>query len=190
MKILLLGDSLFARLEGKVVPHIEHSLQELMPSLTIENWAVSGDNSYDLLKHLTAKAIPASDWVFVFIGANDLAQHKQVFLGEYMQNLTQIVDILLEHFPAQRICFLTPSPVDEDKQIYRNNRLVGYYGDMVRQVTQHYQTQIIDTASAFSKSEKPIVELLRGSMDDGLHFGSAAYELFARSIMDIIKDSE
>ncbi|TCD46107.1 hypothetical protein D3X11_01165 [Streptococcus sp. X16XC17] len=189
MKILLLGDSLFARLEGKTIPHIDYSLRENLPNLSIENWAVSGDNSFNLLKHLSIKEIPSCDWVFVFIDANDLAQHKQVFLGEYLQNLTQIVEILLVYFPAQRICLMTPSPVDETKQVYRNHRLVEYYGGIVKQVAETYHTRLLDTVLTFSKSDKHLANLLRGSMDDGLHFGSAAYRLLARAMTDIIKEA-
>lgn len=79
---LLLGDSLFARFEGMAEPHINVALKNLLPLVQIDNKAVSGDNSFDLLKILQKQTLTPSDWVFVFIGANDLAQHKQVFLGE------------------------------------------------------------------------------------------------------------
>lgn len=55
MHLLLLGDSLFARHEGRDVPHIEYSLGRLVPDVTITNWAVSGDNSFDLLRQLATK---------------------------------------------------------------------------------------------------------------------------------------
>lgn len=183
MHLLLLGDSLFARHEGKDLPHIEYSLRQLEPELTITNWAVSGDNSFDLLRHLATKPLPAADWVLVFIGANDLAQHKQVFLGEYEDNLKKIVAHLNQVFPAERICLMTPSPVDETKQAYRTNRLVTYYGQVVKKVAEQAGCQVLDTVALFEGSQLALPDLLRGSLDDGLHFGSSAYDLLAKELV-------
>ena len=52
MKILLLGDSLFAGWEGQFEPHINYSLKQEEPDLEIWNLAESGDNSFDLLEKL------------------------------------------------------------------------------------------------------------------------------------------
>ena len=87
MKILLLGDSLFAGWEGQFEPHINYSLKQEEPDLEIWNLAESGDNSFDLLEKLDKTEIGGADLVFVWIGANDLATHKQVFLGEFQDNL-------------------------------------------------------------------------------------------------------
>lgn len=182
MYFLLLGDSLFARHEGKELPHIEYSLRQLVPGMTITNWAVSGDNSFDLLKQLGSRALPTADCVLVFIGANDLAQHKQVFLGEYEDNLNKIVAHLKQVYPAERIVLLTPSPVDETKQAYRTNRLVTYYGQVVKKVAEQAGCQLLDTVSLFEGSGLPMSDLLKGSLDDGLHFGSQAYALLAKGI--------
>lgn len=183
MHLLLLGDSLFARHEGKDLPHIEYSLCQLVPELTITNWAVSGDNSFDLLRQLATKPLPAADLVLIFIGANDLAQHKQVFLGEYEENLKKIVAHLKQAYPAERICFLTPSPVDETKQAYRTNRLVAYYGQVVKKVAEQAGCHVFDTIALFEGSQLALPDLLRGSLDDGLHFGSSAYDLLARELV-------
>lgn len=183
MHLLLLGDSLFARHEGKDLPHIEYSLRQLVPDVTITNWAVSGDNSFDLLRQLASRTLPTADWVLVFIGANDLAQHKQVFLGEYEDNLKKIVAHLNQAFPDERLVLLTPSPVDETKQAYRTNRLVAYYGQVVKKVAEQAGCQVLDTVALFEGSQLALPDLLRGSLDDGLHFGSQAYDLLAKELV-------
>ncbi|MFA9468670.1 GDSL-type esterase/lipase family protein [Streptococcus sp. E24BD] len=185
MHLLLLGDSLFARHEGKQLPHIDYSLCQYRPDVVIDNWAVSGDNSADLLSLLRRTLLPAADRVFVFIGANDLAQHKQVFLGEYAQNLTAIVAELKKQFSADQICLLLPAPVDETKQLYRTNRLVTYYGEQVRRVARQEGTGLLDTVALFEQSNLPMADLLKGSLDDGLHFGSQAYDFLARAMLGL-----
>lgn len=105
MKILLLGDSLFAGWEGQLEPHINYSLKQAQPDLEIWNLAESGDNSFDLLEKLDKTEICGADLVFVWIGANDLATHKQVFLGEFQDNLHKIVNRLRESYSAHQITF-------------------------------------------------------------------------------------
>lgn len=151
--------------------------------MTITNWAVSGDNSFDLLEHLSKKTLPACDWAIVFIGANDLAQHKQVFLGEYRDNLTEIARCLKGHLPAERICLLAPSPVDETKQAYRTNRLVALYGEVVGQIAVQEGLAFLDTLALFEGADQLLSTLLQGSLDDGLHFGSSAYKVLAEAIV-------
>ncbi|MET3557207.1 lysophospholipase L1-like esterase [Streptococcus rupicaprae] len=183
MRLLLLGDSLFARCEGKQVPHIEYSLHQLATDLSIENWAVSGDNSFDLLAHLAERELPDCDRVVVFIGANDLAQHKQVFLGEYQANLSQIVQELKKQFSSEQILLLTPAPVDERKQVYRTNRLVALYGEVVKKIACQEGVDLLDTVALFDGQALPVSDLLKGQLDDGVHFGSLAYGLLAEGIL-------
>lgn len=122
--------------------------------------------------------------MLVFIGANDLAQHKQVFLGEYEENLKKIVAHLKQLYSAERIILLTPTPVDESKQAYRTNRLVAYYGQVVKKVAEQAGCQLFDTVALFEYSGLLMSDLLRGSLDDGLHFGSSAYDFLARELVE------
>ncbi|MET3644069.1 GDSL-type esterase/lipase family protein [Streptococcus gallinaceus] len=187
MKLILWGDSLFARHEGQDIPHINHSLLVLRTDLQIENRAVSGDNSYDLLKWLEE----AEDWsaarVFVLIGANDLAMHKQIFLGEYLENLRKIAGLLKDRVEADKICFLSPPPVDEELQAYRTNRLVDYYTEIVEQVAKEEGIDFLSTRAVFEKSGLPVKQILRGQMNDGLHFGSSGYALLAQAMLECIE---
>ncbi len=187
---LLLGDSLFARFEGMAEPHINVALKKLLPQVQIDNKAVSGDNSFDLLKILQKQILSPSDWVFVFIGANDLAQHKQVFLGEYWKNLKTIVKLLKETYPSQGICLISPPPVDESKQAYRSNYLVAKYTEVLAKVSQDYGTHFISLQDCFQNSGYPLEELTNGILDDGLHFGSLTYKLLAKEMVKIIESEE
>ena len=156
MKILLLGDSLFAGLEGQLEPHINYSLKQEEPDLEIWNLAESGDNSFDLLEKLDKIEIGGADLVFVWIGANDLATHKQVFLGEFQDNLLKIVERLRASYSAHQITFLGPAPVDEQKQFYRTNRLVGYYSDMVEKVAKLSGCHFISMQEVFGQAPFPL----------------------------------
>ncbi len=187
MKILLLGDSLFARHEGKVEPHINFSLKQLIPDLVITNLAESGDNSIDLLAKLAKWDFPVVDKVSVWIGTNDLAIHKQIYLGEFQENMRQISSILLEHYQPSQLIFLGPTPVDENKQRYRTNRLVTYYSEIVEKVAREAKCDFLSVQELMTDSPIPLPELLRGSMDDGLHFGSVGYDLLAEKLAEYIK---
>ncbi|MBY5035558.1 hypothetical protein K6V78_11015 [Streptococcus gallolyticus] len=190
MKVLLLGDSLFARHEGKEIPHINHSLLARQADLQIDNRAVSGDNTFDLLNILQGQSSWSADYIFIIIGANDLAIHKQVFLGEYLENLRRIVEILRRQISANRICLISPPPVDEDLQAYRTNRLVAYYTEIMEQVASEEGVNFLSLRATFEKSGLTVKEILRGQINDGLHFGSLGYELLAEAMLNIIGKRE
>lgn len=187
MKILLLGDSLFARFEGKEEPHIQASLRELDASLVFQNLAHSGDNSFDLLRVLEGDEWKEADFVFVWIGHNDLATNKQVYLGEFQENLEMIVQKLLTLYSAQQICLLTPSLVDEEKQRYRTNRLVGYYSQIVEEIAAKHSISCLSVASVYENSGEDLPDIVKGSLDDGLHLGALGYEVIAQAMIERVK---
>lgn len=189
MKILLLGDSLFAGWEGQNEPHINYSLKQIEADLDIWNLAESGDNSFDLLEKLEVCEVWDADFVFVWIGANDLAIHKQVYLGEFQENLQKVVGRLLVSYLAKQVIFLGPAPIDESKQLYRTNRLVTYYSDIVRKVAEQSGCSFISMQEVFGQAGPLLEDILRGSQDDGLHFGSLGYEVLAQTLMDHIQRS-
>ncbi|RRD31923.1 hypothetical protein EII38_04005 [Streptococcus minor] len=187
MKVLLLGDSLFARWEGQKEPHINYSLRQMDADLEICNLAESGDNSFDLLEKLAREHISGFDMVFVWIGANDLATHKQVYLGEFQDNLRKVVEMLRSIYLPHQVIFLGPAPIDESKQLYRTNRLVSYYSDIVEKVAKEADCLFVSMQEVFGQADYPLVDILRGSMDDGLHFGSLGYEILAQTLLIYIK---
>lgn len=182
MKILLLGDSLFARHEGQSEPHINVSLRQILPDLDIQNSAESGDNSFDLLKKLDTDDLSGHDLVFIWIGANDLTIHKQVYLGEFQENLLLIGQKLLENYENHQLVFLGIAPIDETKQDYRSNRLVTYYSQITEKVAAALGCDFISMQEVFEKANAPLEVILQGRLDDGLHFGSLGYELLAQAL--------
>lgn len=187
MKIALLGDSLFARFEGRDEPHINFSLKQYIPELVIANIAESGDNSFDLLEKLAKWDFPKVDKVFVWIGTNDLATHKQIYLGEFQENMRLILSRLLTYYQANQILLMGPTPVDESKQLYRTNRLVGSYSKIVKKVATEVGCEFLSVQKLMETSPLSLSELLKGSMDDGLHFGSAGYELLAEKLVEYLR---
>lgn len=186
--ILLLGDSLFARKEGKKIPHINYTLKQKRKDLRITNRAVSGNNTFDLLALIHKEPPQPVDYIFVLIGANDLAQHKQVFLGEYQENLRKILEFLTPIVPAERIFLLAPPLVDETKQEYRTNRLVTYYTEVMQQVAEEYGCPFQSLKVQFEADGQPVDLLLKGVLDDGLHFGSLGYEVVADTMLTFIPE--
>lgn len=186
MKMLLLGDSLFARHEGKNEPHINYSLKQLLPAIDILNLAHSGDNSYDLLAKLDCHDLSGRDVVFVWIGTNDPSIHKQVFLGEFQENLNQIGQKLLKLYDKEQLAFLGLAPIDENKQDNRTNRLVTYYSQVVEKAAKASTSAFISIQEAFEQSDYPLEFVLKGRLNDGLHFGSVGYALLANTICDYL----
>ncbi|MBJ8325770.1 GDSL-type esterase/lipase family protein [Streptococcus pacificus] len=186
-KILLIGDSLFARHEGFNKPAIEAFLLKKSPQLIIYNSSVAGDATIDVLNRMAAiLSIEPCDMVFILIGTNDLALNKQVPLREFQDNLLKIISFLKEKYTSKQIVFLSPSPVDEQKQRYRHNRLIETYIEAIVTISKKEQCRFINLYQLFLEAAKQtsISQLLEGSLDDGLHFGSAGYSLLADVILE------
>ncbi|MGT2910571.1 GDSL-type esterase/lipase family protein [Streptococcus cameli] len=182
MKLVLIGDSLFARKEGKEKPHIEWSMEQLDDQLVFQNLAVSGANSVDTCQILKEADVSGADFVFVWIGANDMATHKQIYLGEYQDNLKWICERLLKNYAPSQIVLLGMTFVDEEKQPYRTNRLAGYYSEIVEKMATEYGMSYLAVQPLFQNGPAPADQLLKGSMDDGLHFGEVAYNILAKAM--------
>lgn len=188
MRLLLTGDSIIARLEGKAIPHINYNLKRLLPNLTVVNTAIPGINSQNLLDNLDSLVLnrTKANYVVILIGANDLARHKQVKIAQYRQNLKQICQKLLQEYASSEIIMITPPAVDETKQRFRDNQLIGEYSQVVKEVASEYQLVFIDLYQRML--EQPGKEIYRGLLDDGLHFGDLGYNLLAQLIADQVKE--
>ncbi|MBJ8349827.1 GDSL-type esterase/lipase family protein [Streptococcus zalophi] len=186
-KIHLIGDSLFARNEGYDKPAIETFLLKKDPQLIIYNSSVAGDATKDVLNRMSAiLSVERCDQVIILIGTNDLALNKQVPLPEFQENLLKIIMSLKEKYPANQITFLSPSPVDEEKQHYRNNRLIENYAKIIMTVSQKEECHFVNLYQLFleAANQTSLSQLLEGSLDDGLHFGSSGYSLLADMILE------
>ena len=82
MRLLLTGDSIIARNEGKEEPHINWNLKKMLPDVEIENTAVSGSNSGAFFARLNelVLSVKKCDNLVILLGTNDLATHKQVLV--------------------------------------------------------------------------------------------------------------
>lgn len=187
MKIHLIGDSLFARREGAPEPMLSHLLKSKRPGLTVFNSAVSGYNSFDLLRQLPQLIeLGPMDVAFVLIGANDLALNKQIPLQVFKENVTLFIKTYQSEQLAAKLVFLTPTPVDEEKQYYRHNALVDNYAQAIKAICSSLNVEVLDAYALFMAhtQEIPLSVLLEGSLDDGLHFGRKGYELLANMIIE------
>lgn len=187
MKLHLVGDSIFARREGAPEAMIAHLLKQKVANLVIHNSAVSGYQTTDLLAQVPVlRQVEICDYLCILIGANDLALNKQIALHDFEANLRQLTASLADLYVPDQIVLLTPTPVDEDKQIYRQNGLVENYGQVVKALCQQAGYRCIDAYALFVKEGQRVglAQLLEGALDDGLHFGRQGYDLLAESLVE------
>lgn len=182
MKILVTGDSLIARHEQLDQPMINHCLQQQLTWLEIVNTAISGSNSQDLLQNWR-NFFPNNEFsaVFLLIGTNDLALHKQLPLKTFKTNLLQIVKRLKHYYPTASLCLITPPAVDENKQKWRNNQLIAQYSEIMLQIAAQNLIKGINLQEAML-AEESFPAITQGCLNDGLHFGLAGYQLLASLI--------
>ncbi|WEV36752.1 SGNH/GDSL hydrolase family protein [Lactobacillus sp. ESL0677] len=188
MKLLLTGDSIIARKEGLNEPRLNATLKKLHQNLELNNTAVSGINSgafYAMMSELVLKQ-RRCDKLIILLGTNDLAQHKQVPLEQFEQNMNLIVSSVLCQYYPQNTILITPPAVDETKQIYRNNQLIKDYATVIKNVARQYRCQFINLYQAMI-NQSDLVELCRGELNDGLHFGQQGYLLLGNLIVKQIK---
>lgn len=185
MQIQLTGDSLIARHEGLAEPMLNVALHHCRPDLVIRNTAVCGDNTFDLLMRLSRDVLvgPTVDRLYILIGTNDLAQHKQVPLAFFEANLKEILRQTLWVYQADQLYFISPPAVDERRQHVRNNHLVARYAQALAGVVTPVGCHYLDLQAAMlATSDFPRVT--RGMKQDGLHFGRAGYQLLADLISE------
>lgn len=183
MKLLLTGDSIFARSENHSVPEINFQLQKLHP-YRIYNTAISGINSGGLALSLSNLVFnqPKCDYLIILVGTNDLAVHKQVPLQQFEKNLELIASSIIWLYYPGKVILVTPPAVDENKQKVRSNLLVKEYSNIIKKVASTYDFSFIDLASAMQLT-KNFPEIFNGKQNDGLHFGVTGYELLAKLIV-------
>lgn len=189
MKILLTGDSIIARHEGKSQPYLNWQLAHYFPEANFDNTAVCGINSgaYSaLLADLILKRDTAN-YLVILLGTNDLASHKQVPIAQFKQNMSYIASSLLFQYRPHQVILVSPPAVDEQKQHVRDNQTILRYSRAVQDVAKTYHFKYIALANKMLK-QNDLVALCQGQKNDGLHFGKAGYELLAKLIADKIKE--
>ncbi|WP_054649467.1 GDSL-type esterase/lipase family protein [Lacticaseibacillus pantheris] len=180
MRLLLTGDSLLARREDAHGPLINKALLNRRPSIKIDNTAIGGDQTPDLLRraHNDVVIRPHADWVFILIGTNDAAAHKLVPLPEFTANVQQIMDQVGTVYAGARVVMITPPPVDERRQRTRSNARIREYGRAIQQVARQHGARVLDLYQLFMR-EPNLAAVVDGSLHDGLHFGKYGYGILA-----------
>ncbi|WP_263848906.1 GDSL-type esterase/lipase family protein [Lacticaseibacillus thailandensis] len=176
LRVLLTGDSLMARREDAHGPLINKALRNRRPGLVVDNTAVSGDQTPDLLARVDYDVVqrPHADWVFVLIGTNDAAAHKLVPLAQFRVNLEQIVARIVAVYSADRVVLITPPPVNERLQRHRSNARIQQYGQVLSKVAAAYDARVLDLYHLFMVTPN-LEATVDGGLHDGLHFGKFGY---------------
>lgn len=116
LNILLTGNSLIVRKETLKEPMLNVYLQNKISGIHIMNTAVSGNNSQALRERFAKDVLSyTADKVFILIGTNDLAEHKQLSKETYQKSAVD--DSSAEKdYSSDHAFFITPPAVDETKQ--------------------------------------------------------------------------
>ncbi|KRL88820.1 GDSL-type esterase/lipase family protein [Lactobacillus kalixensis] len=180
MKVLLTGDSIIARYEGKSEPYLNYELEKKLPGITLTNTAVSGINSGAYFARLSELVLKQSqhDVLIILLGTNDLAMHKQVPLHQFKNNMELIASAIVCQYWPKYVILVSPSAVDEKKQHVRSNDLVKEYGQVVNEVADEYHFHFVDLGQKML-DQGNLEQLCQGQKNDGLHFGQAGYDLLS-----------
>ena len=188
MKLLLTGDSIVARHEGLDEPMLDAKLRQKISGIELNNTAVSGINSgafFVCLNDLVLKQKPC-DKLFILLGTNDLATHKQVPLKQFKQNMSLIASAVICQYRPNNVYLISPPAVDENKQHVRDNDLVSRYVQVIKEVAKEYHFNYVGLFEAMIEQGN-LTSLCQGMKNDGLHFGKAGYELFSDLIVRALK---
>ncbi|MCZ8466901.1 SGNH/GDSL hydrolase family protein [Streptococcus uberis] len=191
MKIHVTGDSLMARYETAKQPMVNLILHQKDPLLRVQNSAISGNTTRDLLVRYKDIILDKdSDYLFVLVGTNDLASDRDISPEEFEKNLKTLIDIFETRYAHQRIHFLLPPPVDEAKQVKRTNERIDQYGGIIKRVCEEKGCRSLNLNQAFRDAVTPehsLEDILKGIKDDGLHFGQLGYQILAKTIYQALR---
>ncbi|BAD62779.1 esterase [Shouchella clausii] len=183
MKLVCFGDSITAGHEGLNEPMLTAFLKKkLPPTVEIINAGVSGDTTVQALARIVTDVISHQpDLVTVLFGANDVATHKRVEQDDFAHNIDKIASLI----SPKKTILITPAPVDESLEQNRTNEDLKAYSDCIKEIAQRRDCHFIDFFTTFFS--KPDYQWrLKGTMDDGLHFGEKGYDLLSDLIAEKI----
>lgn len=131
-------------------------------------------------------SVKKCDNLVILLGTNDLATHKQVPLTQFKQNMELICSAIICAYYPPHVLLVSPPAVDEEKQLVRDNALVGKYAEVVEKVAKEYHFRYADLCQAMLDAGD-IKKIAQGMKNDGLHFGDAGYEILAKLIVENLK---
>lgn len=164
-QILLLGDSLIA----------DHDWQSRMPSCKITNLGVPGAMTSDLFASLpdVKQQVGYADVITIMVGTNDLLSGNY----EFINTLKKIFIQLSHDFPTAEILVCSLFPME---LAHMSDYTIPNLNSHIEAFTMQTGCCFLDTHSRFSDSELPIFQ------EDGVHITEAAYEIWARALLEHI----
>ena len=212
-QFLLFGDSI-----TQGASHVLHSsLSEwYQRKIDVINRGFSGYTApagYDTLiqffpTHAPSTIIPHIQLMTVFFGANDacVPGHPQhVPIGEYKQNLRNIIEHEGVKLHETKVILVVPTPVDE-WQLGNQDRtatITARYADACREVGKEFDLPILDLWTIFMNKagwnngqQGPLIgsraapksEVFEALLIDGLHFTPEGYKLVFDELVNVIRN--
>lgn len=191
-KLICLGDSITAKEKDpsgtlKLTPR----LQRVLPSWTIINAGVAGDNTRGALKRLQNDVLNyRPDMVTVLLGTADASENKGVNIKEYEQNLISIV----EQITPQKTLLISSPPIDRASLSARKKAFPK--ANFVTMETLEKYTQVA-TKVAYSTNSffLDLWSLMIAQSNysrflktkDGVHFNSQGYDFLTQVLSEKIQ---
>lgn len=183
MKIVCFGDSITARKEGYPKPMLTMMLSEKIKGHLIVNAGVSGNTTVDALSRFKKDVVAQHpDVVTIMFGSNDCSDGKRIPLDIYKENL----ELFVKKLGYKKVILITPPPVDDRKQVHRQNENLQHYVEVVKDVAEEQNCTLIDF-NAYVLNQENYEQLLIGKQDDGLHFGEKLYDQLSDLIAEQLK---
>lgn len=164
-QILLLGDSLVA----------DYEWQSRMSSHTVTNFGVPGVMAVELLASLpnVKQQAKYADVILVMVGTNDLLTGDYDFIN----TLKKIIVQLSHDFPTAEVVVNSLFPMElPDLPNYTISSLNCH----IEAFTMQTGCCFLDMHRRFCDSDQPIFQ------EDGVHITKAAYEIWARALLEHI----
>jgi len=164
-QILLVGDSLIA----------ENDWQTRMGSHKVKNFGLPGATTYDILDMLAdiKEQTEVVEIVMVMVGTNDLLTDNYQFI----HTLKKIVIQLRKDYPLAEILVSGLFPMSLP---HLPDNAITSFNTHIEELTRQTGCCYLDTHDKFLNSDAAIFQ------SDGVHITAAAYEIWARTLLEHI----
>jgi lysophospholipase L1-like esterase len=152
-----IGEGLFDALGNGYVSLLDSLLTVRYPThhIRVVNMGISGNTVRDLQSRWQTDVVDLKpDWLTVFIGINDVWRHFHspnqpewhVPLDEYTQTLDELLQVIRPSLKG--LILMTPYFIEPNK-IEPMRKMMGQYGEVVRQLAEKHHALLVDTQAAF-----------------------------------------
>ena len=162
--IIMVGDSITAGGKWK----------EYFPTENIENFGISGDDSYGVLNRLDVVIAKKPSKVFLLIGVNDI--HKYCSDGQIIDNYNLILWKLRQKLPNTEVYVQSILPTNGK---FENNEDIKRLNAEIKRITTLTKNTYIDMYAKFLGADGNIKPEY---VVDGLHLNDAGYLVWAREL--------